>query len=140
MKRLAAAIIEDAHQRIYLQLRDAQPGIGHPGHWGLFGGTIEAAEDPTEAVVRELLEELELEVDRERLTFLGRYAETPTEFIYAFRYQVAAEMQAAVLHEGQRIGCFARADLEILRPAVIEAHPLVPIVWQILQDYLGTKP
>ncbi len=34
MKRLAAAIIEDTRQRIYLQLRDSKPGSGHPGHWG----------------------------------------------------------------------------------------------------------
>ncbi len=135
MKRLAAAIIEDAHQRIYLQLRDSTPGIGHPGHWGLFGGTIEAAEDPAEAIVRELLEELELEVGRERLTFLGRYAETPTKCIYAFRYQAAAEMQAAVLHEGQRIGCFDRPQLETLSAPMFESHPIVQIVWQILQAY-----
>jgi hypothetical protein len=40
-----------------------------------------------------------------------------------------------VLHEGQRIGCFARAQLATLKAGTLESHPLVPIVWQILQDY-----
>jgi ADP-ribose pyrophosphatase YjhB (NUDIX family) len=135
VKRLAVVIIEDQQQQIYLQLRDNKPGIGHPDHWGLFGGTIEAAETPADAAVRELSEELAVGVELARLSFLGRYAETPTKFVYAFRYQAAAEMQAAVLHEGQRIGCFARPQLETLSAATLESHPIVPIVWQILQAY-----
>jgi len=32
--------------------------FGYPGHWGLFGGTVEAGEDTKAALQRELVEEL----------------------------------------------------------------------------------
>lgn len=55
----AAAIIFTADGRYLMQLRDDKPGLRAPGHWGLFGGGVEAGETPREALVRELEEELE---------------------------------------------------------------------------------
>lgn len=46
-----------------LQLRDDRPGIWYPGHWGLFGGTLEKGESPETALRRELAEELSLDLD-----------------------------------------------------------------------------
>ena len=37
-----------------LQLRDDIDTILYPGHWGLFGGHVEAGEAPEQAVLREL--------------------------------------------------------------------------------------
>ena len=45
-----------------LQLRDDKRGIFFPGHWGLFGGGVEAGEDPATALRRELQEELDIVV------------------------------------------------------------------------------
>jgi 8-oxo-dGTP pyrophosphatase MutT (NUDIX family) len=44
--------------RFLLQHRDNIPGIFHPGHWGLFGGSIDIGETPKQCLVRELVEEL----------------------------------------------------------------------------------
>jgi len=41
-----------------LQLRDDVDTIIYPGHWGLFGGHVEAGEAPEQAVLRELEEEI----------------------------------------------------------------------------------
>jgi 8-oxo-dGTP pyrophosphatase MutT (NUDIX family) len=60
--------------RVLLQLRDDIAGIEYPGHWSLIAGWIENAESPSDAIRREITEELEptggwaLEV--ERLTYL----------------------------------------------------------------------
>ena len=52
----ALLTLEDA--RYVMQLRDLKPDIFYPGHWGLFGGAIDAGESETDALRRELEEEL----------------------------------------------------------------------------------
>ena len=44
-----------------MQLRDNDPNIRAPWHWGLFGGHLERGEQPEAAVLRELHEELAYE-------------------------------------------------------------------------------
>lgn len=57
----AAALLVDEAGRYLMQLRDDKPGILLPGHWALFGGTIDPGETPEQAIRRELKEELEFE-------------------------------------------------------------------------------
>ena len=57
-----AAILLLEDDRYVMQLRDDRPDIWYPGHWGLFGGGVDSGEDRTEALRRELREELELDV------------------------------------------------------------------------------
>jgi 8-oxo-dGTP diphosphatase len=45
-------------QSFLLQLRDFIPTIRLPGHWGAFGGTIDAGESALEGAYRELWEEI----------------------------------------------------------------------------------
>src|SRR5207245_9204935 len=48
--------------RYALQLRDNRPDIAAPGHWALFGGSLDGDETPRLAVRREIREELALDV------------------------------------------------------------------------------
>ncbi|NDB85208.1 MAG: NUDIX domain-containing protein [Alphaproteobacteria bacterium] len=57
-----AAIIFLEDGRYLLQLRDSKKGIFFPSHWGLFGGGIDAGEEPVDAIQREIREELGIEV------------------------------------------------------------------------------
>lgn len=68
----AAAIIVFDDDRYLLQLRDNKKGIFFPGHWCLFGGGVEKGEQPTEALCRELKEELGLTVTNTELRPLTR--------------------------------------------------------------------
>lgn len=52
----AVLVLEDG--RYAMQLRDFKPEIFYPGHWGLFGGAIDAGESEVDALRRELHEEL----------------------------------------------------------------------------------
>lgn len=57
--RSVVAILVTADDRYLLQLRDNRPEVPNAGHWGGFGGYVEAGETPRQAIVRELQEELE---------------------------------------------------------------------------------
>ena len=59
-----AAFIMDEQGRYLMQARDDKPGIFYPGHWGVFGGGVDAGETKEEAMRRELLEELCFEPER----------------------------------------------------------------------------
>jgi 8-oxo-dGTP pyrophosphatase MutT (NUDIX family) len=64
----AAALIQLADGRYLLQLRDARPDIFYPDHWGCFGGAIDAGETPEAALIRELHEELDLDLGENPMT------------------------------------------------------------------------
>jgi 8-oxo-dGTP pyrophosphatase MutT (NUDIX family) len=58
---VALAILHQGNQFL-MQLRDDVPGILYPGHWGLFGGHLEAEETPEVGLKREILEELHYQI------------------------------------------------------------------------------
>ena len=67
---VAAIIIIEG--RYLLQLRDANKSIWYPSHWGLFGGSIEKREGKKDALRREMLEELNIQVSVEWLSFFSK--------------------------------------------------------------------
>ena len=120
-----AAIIWVEDAGYLMQLRDAHPDIWYPDHWGLFGGAIDPGEEPIEALRRELLEELELEVgDAElfaRIDYalgglgLRRYERS----YYLVRIGRAVEKRL-VLHEGAEKRIFTGP--EILKEANVAPY------------------
>ena len=54
-----AALLRLADGRYVMQLRDSNPEIFYPDHWGCFGGAVDPGETPVAALVRELAEELQ---------------------------------------------------------------------------------
>jgi 8-oxo-dGTP pyrophosphatase MutT (NUDIX family) len=103
-----AAIVVVDQDRYLMQLRDDIPNIWYPGHWGLFGGAVEAGEDEGAALRRELREELELELQTANLFVRFDFDLTPMGLTRYFRayYEVpisAAVHERLVLHEGAEI-------------------------------------
>jgi 8-oxo-dGTP pyrophosphatase MutT (NUDIX family) len=58
-----AALLRLSDGRYLMQLRDSNPDIFYPDHWGCFGGAVDAGETPADALVRELTEELAVTVE-----------------------------------------------------------------------------
>jgi 8-oxo-dGTP pyrophosphatase MutT (NUDIX family) len=58
-----AALLQLADGRYVMQLRDSNPSIFYPDHWGCFGGAVDPGEAPVAALVRELEEELQAVVN-----------------------------------------------------------------------------
>ncbi len=110
----AVGIIVQEDGNYLMQLRDEIPGIYFPGHWGLFGGAMDAGETPEAALARELREELGVEF--RQMTYF-------TEFTFDFpihgkilrRYYevpVTAEMVSRmVLSEGADMGAFPASQI-----------------------------
>lgn len=113
-----AAILLDGAGRYLLQHRDLLPHIFYPDHWGCFGGAVEQGEDPVQALLRELKEELELEAAPAQVALF-------TRFDFDFRplgkgkvYRAYYEVRMASggtsklrLHEGQAIGEFEGEEI-----------------------------
>jgi 8-oxo-dGTP pyrophosphatase MutT (NUDIX family) len=109
-----AAIIVVDETSYLMQLRDQKPNIFYPGHWGLFGGAIEANEDPTVALKRELEEELRLNIAECRyftnFTFdFGRHGTVFRRF-YEIRIPGLALKKLSV-HEGAEMRVFLPSEL-----------------------------
>ena len=72
----SGALLVTPDGRYLMQLRDSRPDILLPGHWALFGGTIDAGETAEAAMRRELAEELEFH-PREMTAFSEMVIELP---------------------------------------------------------------
>jgi 8-oxo-dGTP pyrophosphatase MutT (NUDIX family) len=111
-----AAIIVAEDGRYLMQLRDDIPRIFYPGHWGCFGGAVGEGEDPAQALMRELEEELEMKSnaieDFVSLDFdLSRLGQ---KRIYRMYYEIAISeviMSKLVLHEGAAMRLFEGREL-----------------------------
>lgn len=51
-------LLSNPHGEVLLNLRDDRPGVLHPGHWAIIGGSVEEAEELDEALRREVAEEI----------------------------------------------------------------------------------
>jgi 8-oxo-dGTP pyrophosphatase MutT (NUDIX family) len=128
----AAAILVLKDGRYLLQLRDDIPGIWYPGHWGLFGGGVEAGEDELTALRRELREEigLDLEDDQARLFTRFEFDLRPAGKQRYFRsyYEVrvpTAILPCLTLHEGADMQAFSPEKALALRLSPYDGFALL---------------
>jgi 8-oxo-dGTP pyrophosphatase MutT (NUDIX family) len=112
-----AALLQLADGRYVLQLRDAKADIFFPGHWGCFGGAVDAGESAVDAIIRELGEELGLAPSEADCRYF-------TEFTFDFgfaghgvvrrRYFTVSapfdDTSRFVLGEGAAVGAFTAAQ------------------------------
>lgn len=118
----AAALLVTPDGRYLMQLRDDKPAILLPGHWALFGGTVDPGETPEAAMRRELEEELELEASAVAFfteMMVGLPFDPPRTDRMSFLVVPIEERAIArlVQHEGQAKALF--------RPAALAREPRV---------------
>jgi len=110
MKHRGASIIfHNSSAQVLLVLRDDLPSISCPGMWDLPGGHIEKNETAEECIVREMLEEIEVNVEGCRLFRVYEFSDR-TE--YVFCKPADFDLQNIVLHEGQMLRWFSREEAE----------------------------
>jgi len=133
MKEIAAIILENDKGEFLLALRDNKPGIPFPNHWDLIGGHVEVGETPEEALVREVKEELH--IDLKNFTFYKKYecmtgdAYENTKYIYTGKINIPIE--EVTLLEGERPQYFSKEEI----PHVKFAN----IIKSIVMDYINSN-
>lgn len=95
---VACAVLLRSDGAVLLQHRDDVPGISNPGKWSLFGGGLEAGEDPLAGMLRELQEEIGVQPTRYRPLVVLEGARTVFHLYLARLDESLAEL---VLGEGQ---------------------------------------
>ena len=128
-KHLVLVILEKTDQHIALQLRDNITNITHPDHWALFGGHMETGEQPLEAALREVAEELSITLIPSQLAFLRSFQLEHKKEHHAYYYRVDNELTNAQLREGQLYRCLAP---DAIRSGYVDQKPVVPSHLEIL--------
>src|SRR5205814_1247513 len=110
-----SAILINRRGQMLLQQRDDNPAIRYPGHWSLFGGSIENGEPASSAVVREIREEINFEM---RNFGLFREFVQNNKREFAFVGELTAELNELTLSEGQAMNLFYPPQLRelLIRP------------------------
>lgn len=138
MKEIAAIILENDKGEFLLYLRDNKPGIPFPGYWDLIGGHVEEGETPEEALVREVREELD--IDLKEYTFYKKYecltGDAYENVKYIFTGKINIPIEEITLLEGVRPQYFSRNEI----PDVKFANILKSIVMEYIQDCINKNP
>ena len=111
MHDCVAALLVDDSNSLCLQLRDKKKNIFFPGLWGLFGGSVEANEPPEKALIREIYEELEVEVEKPKKILTVTIGSSVNSLDGKKRHFFLVKLSNQqitniVLHEGQRYEFF----------------------------------
>lgn len=103
----AYALILTKECNVLLQQRDINSNIENSGKLAIFGGALEDGEDLLTGLRRELLEELELNIDEYEIEKLGTYEKTKkldgTENMVSVWLIYDVDADALKIHEGESI-------------------------------------
>ncbi len=91
-------------REVLLLLRDDIPTIPYPGMWDLPGGHVEPDETPFECIVREMKEEIGLDLVGHRLFARTEFSD---RIEYTFIKPANFDIQRIHLTEGQRLSWFS---------------------------------
>ena len=140
MKTPVALAMLQREGRWLLQLRDDVDSIIYPGHWGLFGGHIEAGETPTEAVMRELNEEICWTPQSPPRHWFSN--NNGTRMVHVFRGTLDVSIYALQLLEGQDLRLTSLEEMEsgrVWSEHKKEERPVAPGLGIVIQRLLEER-
>ncbi len=133
LPEVATLIIENKKGDILAYLRDDKADIPFPAHWDLFGGHVEEGETPEQALVRELKEELNLDITD--YIFFRKYeclqGDVRPNIKYVYYCVIDIPILSLTLMEGKELGFF--------KPEEIENVKFANILKEIVLDYLSYR-
>jgi 8-oxo-dGTP pyrophosphatase MutT (NUDIX family) len=105
-KKEVVVVLPYSGNKVLMQLRDFKENIAFPGHWGFFGGAIEAGETPMEAAHRELMEEICYSPDTMSWLNTREYLTEDDQRVlsHSFYFECTRPLDGLILKEGQDFG------------------------------------
>ncbi len=108
MKRKGSSIIFiNKREQILLFLRDNKPDLPYPNMWDVPGGHVEANESPEKCIIREMKEEMDLDIDEFKLFSKIEFKD---RIEYTFWTKADFDIDEIELMEGQKLKWFTRDD------------------------------
>ncbi len=108
MKRSGSSIIfVNEKKEILLFLRDDKPGLPYPNMWDVPGGHVEESETPKECIVREMKEEMSLDLHDFQLLCQTEFDD---RIEYTYWKKADLNIDEIDLMEGQYLKWFSRKD------------------------------
>jgi 8-oxo-dGTP diphosphatase len=108
MKRQGCSILFVNEQRqVLLFLRDDLPHIPYPNTWDVPGGHVEEAETPAQCIVREMKEEMGLDLEGFELFSVKEFSD---RIEHTFWKSANLHLHEISLQEGQRLRWFSEQE------------------------------
>jgi 8-oxo-dGTP diphosphatase len=130
MKKIAAIILVNDNGEFLLALRDNKPWIPFPNHWDLIGGHVEEGETPEEALIREVKEELDIDIRDYTFykTFECLTGDAHENIKYIYTGKINIPIGEITLLEGERAQYFSKEEIPELKFA--------NIIKSVVMDYI----
>jgi 8-oxo-dGTP diphosphatase len=130
MKQIAQVLLFDRNARLLIYLRDDKPEIPFPNHWDFFGGHLENGETPEQALVREVKEELGVELTGWQLFRIYNcdHGDVYPNIKHIYWTRIDKVSQELTLCEGQRLASIDRAERNHI--------PFANILGLILEEFI----
>ena len=119
----------NSRKEILLVLRDDMRNIPYPNMWDIPGGYVEANETPEQCIVREIKEEMGLNINEHQLFSVTEFTDR-TE--YTFWIEADLDINKIHLTEGQCLRWFSHDDVRITKFAYGFN--------QVIDDFYKKKP
>jgi 8-oxo-dGTP diphosphatase len=108
MKRQGSSILfVNEKRQILLFLRDDLPHIPYPNTWDVPGGHVEEGETAAQCIVREMKEEMGLDLEGVELFSVKEFSD---RLEYTFWKRADLNIEDIVLQEGQRLQWFTEQE------------------------------
>ena len=138
----AGVILVDAQGRVLMQLRDNDPAIMFPGHWGLTGGAGLVGESPEQTARREVIEETGLTLGRIAAFRAYYFQETPAGTRSGARKR-SADYELYLFHApcttpAEELVCGEGRELRFFSPEDVADAPIAYNHREVLDDFFGS--
>jgi 8-oxo-dGTP diphosphatase len=107
-KKGASMIFINSDNQVLLFLRDDKKEIPYPNYWDVLGGNVERDETPQDCIIREMKEELEIEL---KMPTLFNVYDMDDRIEYTFWMETNFDISKINLHEGQKLKWFAQQEI-----------------------------
>ena len=108
MKRKGTSIVfVNDEKQVLLLLRDDKSSIPYPNTWDVPGGHVDNDETPEQCIVREMKEEMDLDLEDFQLFSVMEFID---RIEYTFWKKANLDIKNITLHEGQQLKWFTEFE------------------------------